>query len=329
MHHSVSRLLSLLAFCALVTAAVLGCGGPSPSADETSVISAPIELLLETTISGMVQGLPLNRPVSLAVSDRGAVYLLDAGNRRVVWFSRDLAPLRDFDGRGDLAARFSEPRSVAVDADHNVWVSDFGSRRLVRTSDRLDLTAEFEFRDDTVSSPLGRPGSIAVTGFGDIWVIDEDNQRIVVLNPLGELDQTVGDFGHPGGKLDYPAKILAGPDDHVWVCDRENRRIVVYDGDGGLVREITDRVIEDPLAIALDPARRVWILDGNSGRIHCFDRNGRYLSTVGPTISGSDQPLLRPTDLAFLPDGRLLIADTGHDRILVCRPIASAPASIR
>ena len=266
------------------------------------------------------------RLISLAVSDRGSVYIVDGANQRVICFNRDLTPLKDFTGRGDLAVAFSEPRSVTVDVDHNVWVSDFGHRRLVRANDRLDLTAEIDLRNDTALGGLGRPGGAIVTSFGDIWVLDADNQRIAVLDPVGDMSLIVGDFGYPGGKLDHPSKMVVGPDDHVWVCDSGNRRVVVYDGEGGVVAEINDPILEDPVSVVIDSQRRAWILDSETGKIHCFDRDRRYLSTVGPMISGADQPLLHPVDLAFMPDGRFVIID-GLGRLLICRPISATPGT--
>ncbi len=268
----------------------------------------------------------MGRLTSLAVSDRGSIYLLDADNNRVIWFGRDLLPLRDYSGRGDIAATFSDPRSITVDADNNVWISDFGHRRLIRTNDRLELTGEIDCRNDTAFGGIGRPGCMAVTGFGDIWVVDVDNQRIVVLDAVGNAAQTVGDFGHPGGKLDHPSKLLCGPDDHVWVCDQGNRRVMEYDGEGGVVREIGIGILESPIAVALDSRRRVWVLESESGKIHCFDHEGRYLSTIGPVISGSDKPLLKPSDIAFMPDDRLVIIDS-YGRLLVCRPSSTASVS--
>jgi len=330
MPDNLSRFLNgvtaLMLPAAVFMAAVTGCGGPAKVGTESAPEAPPTELFLEKTVSGTMLGLPMGRPIALAVSDRGSVYLLEGANKRVIWFGRDLVPLRDFSGRGDLATSFSDPRSIAVDADRNVWISDFGHRRLLRTNDRLELTGEVDFRNDTTFGGLGRPGGVAVTGFGDIWTVDVDNQRIIVLDAVGDPSQTVGDFGHPGGKLDHPSKLLKGQDGHIWVCDRGNRRLMVYDGEGGVVREIGTGILEDPVAMALDSRHRVWVLEFESGKIHCFDREGRYLSTVGPAISGASQPLSHPTDLVFTADGQLIIADA-YDRLLICRTASPTPVT--
>jgi sugar lactone lactonase YvrE len=311
--------------CYVAAAAVLltflnGCGGGVvPASGESAPVSIPTGLLLEMTISGTIQGLPLKSPGLLTVNDHGSVYLLDASNQRVIWFNRDMVSLRDFNGRGDFATSFKDPQGLAVDADHNVWISDYGHRRLVRTSDRLELTAELEFYNDSTNVGLSRPGSMAVTNFGDLWVVDLDNERVAVLNQLGELIQTVGDFGNTGGKLEEPSKILLDSKGHIWVCDRGNDRIVVYDDDGGLVREIKDLLLDEPTALAFGPGQSIWILEERTGKIHCFGQDGSLRATVGPVVAGADQPLSNPSDLVFLPDGRMVISDTGHDRVLVCR----------
>ena len=83
--------------------------------------------------------------------------------------------------------------------------------------------------------------------------------------------------------------------------------------------QIEHPALEHPVAVAVDSHGWVWALDGNSGRLHCFDRDGQYLASLGPIVSGTDRALARPSDLAFTSDGRLVISDTGNDRLLVCQ----------
>lgn len=300
-----------------------GCGRHPKAAGEAPTPSLPpAALLVEQQVSGAILGKTLRSPSALAVDDRGVLYLIDAGNKRVIWFDAHLMPVRDFSGEGGTFGRLSEPTYLTVDSDGTLWISDSGHRVLVQCSDRLEYLGEIEPGDEQAPQELGRPAGVAVTGFGEIWVADADNNRIVVLNALGQVDHFVGDFGYAGGALRRPAKLLLVDQDQIYVCDTDNRRIVVYDDRGSLVSEIEHPALENPVAVAIDGHGRLWVLDQSSGKVHCFNQDGYYITTLGPLLSGTDRVLSRPSDLAFTSDGRLVISDTGNDRLLVCQILA-------
>ncbi|MEW5795473.1 MAG: NHL repeat-containing protein [Candidatus Zixiibacteriota bacterium] len=303
---------------------LVGCGGKArPGRELTQSPGIPTEIVLERMISGQILGRPLSNPTDLAIDNRGALYLLDSGNKRVIWFNRDLAAVRDFSGEGSSIGKLGDPRGLAVDSERRVWVTDRESRLLVQCSDQLEYTMEIPFRDEADEFVYGRPAAIAVTEFGDIWVVDPDNHRVVTLDAAGQFDMFVGDAGSPGGQLREPSALALDRHDRIYVCDRGNHRVMVYDVRGGLVQEVKYQSVNAPTAVAIDPSGRVWVLEEDSSKLHCLSNNGELLAALGPTISGADQPLLDPSDLVFLPDGRLVISDTGRSRLLVCRVTSS------
>jgi hypothetical protein len=61
-----------------------------------------------------------------------------------------------------------------------------------------------------------------------------------------------------------------------------------------------------------DPARRVWVINETFHQIYIFSNDGKQLlKTLGEkNVPGSDAThFAKPQDVAFLPDGRILIAD--------------------
>jgi hypothetical protein len=61
-----------------------------------------------------------------------------------------------------------------------------------------------------------------------------------------------------------------------------------------------------------DPARRIWIVNETSSEIYVFSNDGtKLLKTLGEhNVEGKDGThFAKPQDVAFLPDGRVLIAD--------------------
>ena len=70
-----------------------------------------------------------------------------------------------------------------------------------------------------------------------------------------------------------------------------------------------------------DPERRVWVVDETGHQILVFSNDGReLLMTLGEKDVAGDGPshLGQPQDVAFLPDGRILVADgLGNSRVLI------------
>ena len=61
-----------------------------------------------------------------------------------------------------------------------------------------------------------------------------------------------------------------------------------------------------------DPERRVWVVNETFHQIYVFSNDGsELLMTLGEKdVTGDDETHFgRPQDVAFLPDGRILVAD--------------------
>ena len=184
----------------------------------------------------------------------------------------------------------------------------------------MEYVDEITLADDDDPLKYGRPSGIAVTDFGEVWMSDVEANRVAVFDNVGQFSRFVGDYGYDGGELLKPQKIDLSKEQLFYVCDAGNRRVAVYDEYGNFEREIYDEALESPQAVATQ-GRLVWILDSGRNLVHCFDRAGTLLLTAGPLLTGTDRGLSGPMDIAVHPDGRLIISDTGNNRILVCRVI--------
>lgn len=107
--------------------------------------------------------------------------------------------------------------------------------------------------------------------------------------------------------------------------------IFVVDGDGNLIEKWDqwDHLFEGsegpgPHRIRIspyDPERRVWVVHETGHAIFVFSNDGsELLMTLGePGVSGDDETHLnQPQDVAFTPDGRVLVADGfGNSRVII------------
>jgi DNA-binding beta-propeller fold protein YncE len=161
-----------------------------------------------------------------------------------------------------------------------------------------------------------------VTEYGALWVADRERDRVIVLDNQGRFESFIGDFGYTGGQLSSPEKVVAMPGGAGFVvCDAGNGRLVFYDGYGNFQSELAHEKFEYPIAAAAEPAGDLWVLDGVSGRLFFVDATATVLFETGPRLPGNDRALKGPSDIVRLADGRLLISDTGNNRLLVCRVI--------
>jgi DNA-binding beta-propeller fold protein YncE len=142
-----------------------------------------------------------------------------------------------------------------------------------------------------LTGPSLAPGSNPSVLPAPVIVADEDNNRLVIIDPQG---RTLWEFPRPGDLV--PGQTFIRPDD------------VFFTPDG---KQIVATQEEDQVVSIIDIATR-----------HIVYRYG----SPGRAGSGVGQ-LSNPDDAMILPDGRLLIPDIRNCRLLFLRPGASAPSS--
>lgn len=308
----------------VLTLLLLACGSvPSPGGLEKHQRGAGVvDLIIEQIIEGEVLGQKLLRPIGVAIDKLGRIYVVDAGNNRLLQFSSERKAVREVGGFGTGSNLLNDPSYVTVDNDLNLVVSDEGNRRMVRFDQTLNFVEEIRFEDPDNPLDLGRPSGLALTSYGEMWVSDEERNRIAVFDNTGNFDRFVGDFGDASGQLSSPGKIIRYPEHGFMVADAGNGRLVVYDEFGTFDFKISNEYFDYPIAAA-PYGQQTWVLDQRSGLISLVSNSGSILFSVGPQLIGSFKPLRQPSDLAVMADGRLFISDTGNNRLLICRPISA------
>lgn len=311
---TLSRVVILL-LASLLTA----CGGSGTKPGREHPASPlPAAVIVDQIIEGPILGVKLNKPWGLAATDDGHLFVTDNGNHRLIQFDQTLTPARDIGGFGSAEGFFNRPTYIAIDQQLNILVTDEGNRRLCRFNSRLSYVESISFYDDQDPLKFGYPSGIATTTYGEIWVGDRDNDRIAVFSNVGNFDRFVGDFGYSGGQVISPEAIRIAPADEFLVCDGGNGRLVFYDEYGNFEREMIDNYLEYPISAA-PSGNRWWVVDGSTGRIILVSDRGEVLFEIIGQPMGTSRPLVHPSDIAVLPGNRLAIADTGNNRILICK----------
>lgn len=150
------------------------------------------------------------------------------------------------------------------------------------------------------------------SGVLSIYVADTGNHRVQVFDAAGPYRSTIGGPGPLPAGLSGPVDV-AVQGSLVFVADRGHDRVALFTTEGQYVGQWTDA--DDPTAIAVSPTGRIAVVEQLASRIAIYQADGRRLATWGGFGEGTGQ-LNRPRGLAFTGDGRLVVADSGNERVV-------------
>ena len=249
----------------------------------------------------------LDDPSTTADDDELTVFGLNSGQCEII-YNTSLVNVETYGECGDGRGQFRDPLGIAADTRGNVFVADTGNHRIVRLLYR-DAGLEFikSFGEEGAGElGFSRPSDIALGESGTLYVADTGNDRVVALAPTGEwLHETKGDPDN-GVTLDRPVGLAAVEADDPWISRRQSFVVVSDSGGDRLVKLSLDGRLLGVVAagdLPVQPARfdrlavdyygSVYATDGLNGRIHKFDRELRYVTSVGSPGTGDmelDEP---------------------------------------
>ncbi|TWO68037.1 hypothetical protein FN976_24150 [Caenimonas sedimenti] len=124
-------------------------------------------------------------------------------------------------------AQFWMPHSVAIDAESNVHVADYGNNNLTRLISKGGVSTPSE---DSISFP--HPANVATDASGNRYVADTYGNRILKTTPAGDTTVFAG-TGHSGGvdgdastaTFSLPAGLAFDVHGVLYVADMGNRKI--------------------------------------------------------------------------------------------------------
>lgn len=139
----------------------------------------------------------------------------------------------------------------------------------------------------------------------------------------------IGTTGSGDGQLLQPRNVAIGPDGFLYVVDSGNHRVQVFDSAGNYVRQWGEfggdpGQFNEPWGIAVDD-ETVFVADTWNHRLQKFTHEGDLVGVIGQSGSPADGQLggglfFGPRDVLILPDGNLLVTDTGNHRLQIFDP---------
>ncbi len=218
------------------------------------------------------------------------------------WMNQSATSIKRYggDGRTAVQAQLNFPTAVAVDRKGNLYIADTMNHRVRMVDSETGIistlagTGQARFSGDggpAHQAALNEPAALAVDDGGQLYIADQSNHRVRVVDLKTGVIRTVAGTG-----------------------------IATYDGDG---KPAVDTALAGPSGLALT-GNRLYIADTFNGRVRCVELSSGLMTTVAGDggvyryESPSDAPtssLSRPTGIALDQEGRLFLTDSDNHLI--------------
>jgi DNA-binding beta-propeller fold protein YncE len=260
----------------------------------------------------------LNHPTELSLAPDGAILLMAWHNHKLRRIDPDTSQVTIVAGGGAgfagdegpcSKALFKQPKSLASDADGNLYIGDQQNFRVRRIDPEGMITtivgngtqgsegdggpALMAQLDWEIGSNPEPSGGLAVAG-SKLYIADTLSNKLRVVDLETNDIETLAGTGEPGysgddgpaleATFNAPRELEIGPDGNLYVADTDNHAIRAIDLESGVVRTVVGTG---------EPGK-----DATDGKL------------------ATETRLARPFGLEFDPEGNLYVMDTLNSRIL-------------
>jgi sugar lactone lactonase YvrE len=309
-------------------------------------------------VDGKTTAATFNRPSKISVDQFGNLYVADELNNKIRKITPD-GTVTTLAGNGKAGAEnnstgskasFNRPGGIGVDKLGNVYVADVFNHRIRKITasgvvttlagnghrgyvdDAKGLLAEFDF-----------PVDVAVDEAGNVYVVDEGNNKIRKILPngsvstfagsgaVGALDNKVGvlaSFNQPNG-------IAVDQKGNVYVADQLNHKVrkitaagvvttIAGSGQAGSNDNIVGTLagFNNPRGVAVDRIGNVYVGDVGNQKIRKISPSGAVSTVSGSGVPGSHDNANGSLAEFYFPDGtaidssgNLYVADGLNNKI--------------
>ena len=240
-------------------------------------------------------GVQFNGALGLSVDLSGAIYISDTENNRILKFNSDGKLIKSIGGFGWEKEQFYTPYDICASSALDVFVADYNNHRIQRYDKDLNYISSLysdENWDETFQ--FAYPKSMVVSIHGDLFIIDGENIRLLMLNSFGEPEMSFGDFSEGKGRLVDPVQITMSSKDRLFVSDSQANKIIVFDYFGNYLSEIGTDFLKNPQGLYYSSLNMLFVSDTGNKRIVIFRQEGDLVfqwSTISDELGNFRNPV--------------------------------------
>jgi len=257
------------------------------------------------------------QPRGIGVAPDGSVFVADFRHFRIQHLSSSLQPLGIIANtwQGNAEGQLNDPCDVAIAEDGTLYVADTMNGRIQKFGQQGQFMGMW--------SGLFAPRGLALSRDGRrLYVAETGYSRIIVYSPEGEELNRWGGEGEALGELSQPVGIRVDSKGNIWVAERGNARLQVFDenGQSHYILEIQPWQEDCPNAepyFDLTPEDDIVLSAPSLNQILKYSKDGRLLAKAK---EAGGVPFARPSGVACLSDGNVVVSDTWNHRVVLVGP---------
>lgn len=248
------------------------------------------------------------KPHGVAVDSEGNVYVSERSGLRIQKFDSDGNFISKWGSAGTGDGQFQHLHDIAVGTGGTDNQSSSSANEFVYVTDAelfnvQKFTTDGQFvtkwgSEGTGEGQFGSLESVDVDSQGNVYVADSDNDRVQKFTSNGDFLLSWGSSGSEPGQFDEPGGVAVDNDDNVYITDINNHRVQVFSSDGQFITQI-----------GLNQGATA----NDSETITPSGSNAGECCTEGE----ADGQFNQPEGIDVDPQNRVIVADTGNNRIQV------------
>jgi ABC-type Fe3+ transport system permease subunit/sugar lactone lactonase YvrE len=220
--------------------------------------------------------------------------------------------------RGAGVGELNKPRSVALDAQDNLYVIDM-TGRVQKFSPEGKYILEWQMPQ----IEKGKPKGMCRDKAGDIVLVEPHYSRINIFAPEGKLVAQFGVKGTNVGQLGMPRAAVVNSGGELYVCEyTDSERVQRFTAHGekclGAWGHLGDKPGEFSRAegLGIDAQDHIYVADSCNHRIQVFSGEGQFLRQYGRAGSGPGE-FSYPYDVRLDATGLQFVCEFGNSRIQI------------